>query len=43
MAPEVLLGKEYGRKVDVWSIGTIFYEMLTGFVPFTGKNQMDLV
>lgn len=43
MAPEVLQGKEYGRKVDVWSIGTIFYEMLTGFVPFTGRNQMDLV
>ena len=30
MAPEILAGKSYDHKVDVWSLGTVFYEMLTG-------------
>lgn len=39
MAPEILQGKKYDHKVDVWSLGTVFYEMLTGFTPFTGRNK----
>ena len=27
MAPEVLAGREYGNKADIWSIGTCFYEV----------------
>ena len=42
MAPEILQGEKYDHKVDVWSLGTIFYEMLTGFAPFTGMNKGDL-
>ena len=34
MAPEIHEGISYDAKVDVWSTGTIFYEMLTGFNPF---------
>jgi serine/threonine-protein kinase ULK/ATG1 len=30
MAPEVLGGNEYNNKADIWSIGTVFYEMLFG-------------
>ena len=38
MAPEVLYGLMYNHKADVWSLGCLFYEMLTGFSPFTGRN-----
>lgn len=30
MAPEIMSRKPYGPKVDVWSIGVIFYQMLCG-------------
>jgi len=42
MAPEVLKGETYNHKADIWSIGCIFYELLCGFVPFTGRNYEDL-
>jgi len=42
MAPELLKGQVYDSKVDVWSLGIIFYEMLTGFTPFTCNNRDEL-
>ena len=42
MAPEVLNGRLYNHKADVWSLGIVFFEMLTGFTPFTGRDKNDL-
>lgn len=42
MAPEIFAGKAYSSKVDVWALGVLFYAMLTGVTPFTGKNKLDL-
>lgn len=43
-APDVLLGsKVYGTTVDIWSIGCIFAEMVTGKPLFMGKSEPDQV
>jgi len=35
MAPEVVLGKPYGRKADLWSVGAVMVEMATGQPPWS--------
>jgi len=41
-APELLLGaEEYGRAVDLWSVGCIFGELLTKQPLLQGKNEVD--
>lgn len=42
MAPEVLHGRKYNHKADVWSLGIIYFEMITGFMPFTGRDKNEL-
>lgn len=42
MAPEVLLNKPYNNQADVWSIGTIFFNLLTGKFPFDASNLNQL-
>ena len=34
MAPEILEGLDYNNKCDIWSIGTVFYELLFGKTPY---------
>ena len=34
MAPEVFEGKKYSFAADIWSLGCILYELVTGDVPF---------
>jgi len=42
LAPEVLLKQEYGKSIDIWSLGMVMFEMLTGLPPWysTDKAQM---
>jgi serine/threonine protein kinase len=30
MAPEVLFGKKYGHKRDVWALGAMYFQLITG-------------
>jgi len=34
LSPEMILGKKYDKAIDLWSLGIIIYEMLTGWPPF---------
>ena len=43
MAPEIMKNKKYDFKSDLWSIGIIFFEMLTGRTPFHAKNIYELI
>jgi serine/threonine-protein kinase ULK/ATG1 len=42
MAPEVINGKNYNNKADIYSIGVCFYEMLFGKPPFNAPNIIEL-
>ncbi|XP_058088402.1 serine/threonine-protein kinase ATG1t isoform X2 [Magnolia sinica] len=43
MAPEVLQFQKYNEKVDMWSVGAILFELLNGFPPFRGRNNVQLL
>ena len=38
MAPELIRHQKYSEKVDVWGLGIITYQLLSGKTPFDGKN-----
>jgi calcium-dependent protein kinase len=42
IAPEVL-NKNYGSKCDVWSIGVIAFIILSGFPPFNGWKNDEIL
>lgn len=37
LAPEMIQGHGHNEKLDVWSLGVLTYELLTGDAPFTPK------
>jgi serine/threonine-protein kinase len=39
MAPEQVQGKRADKRTDIYNLGALFYEMLTGSVPFKDENQ----
>uniref|UniRef100_A0A8B9JWV9 non-specific serine/threonine protein kinase n=1 Tax=Astyanax mexicanus TaxID=7994 RepID=A0A8B9JWV9_ASTMX len=42
MAPEVIMSQNYDAKADLWSVGTIIFQCLTGKAPFQASSPQEL-
>src|SRR5258708_19446451 len=43
MAPEILSSQKYDAKADLWSVGTVLYEITVGKPPFRASNHLELL
>ena len=42
MAPEILEKKGYTQKADIWSLGVLLFELISGVTPFQGFSKSEL-
>ncbi|GIQ91676.1 hypothetical protein KIPB_015034, partial [Kipferlia bialata] len=42
MSPEIFRGERYDEKTDIWSLGCLLYELVSGRHPFQAQSMAEL-